>query len=1195
MCLHSKASAEGRRRVGIPELRIAPLALAVVLALSSGAGFAAPADRDYRAVQSTTELKIEQLRQEEIRAVRTALGLRNPENRKADLYLRLAELYLESYQANFQLEGRIHQKALQVDPNARLERVRSREDLRNGVSAAEALLSLRVPQEKRDRVHYFLGYNYAEFGDFEKSRRHYEILLRDFPSSGFAQDALRALGDVAFQSGDFAVAVKNYELAVRRTKDPAQQARLLHKLAWCYYRERRAELAVSTMKRAIAIARASDENGKLLSIRDEGLRDLAVYYAETGRVDEAIEYFRGNAGKQDGVSRVLEKLGKEFERTGRVDEAKRVYEVLFQIDPESEASFRVAVKMIDLEILREKFREAATRIERLFIPDSRDAETVQAVANLRRQIRTTAVSNHERYRKKTDRKEARPFLEVADRFYSLFLMKFPASDEAARAGINEIRMYLAEVKREKGDSRAAADLYQKVIRDRDPKHAIEAARLWVGSLASELEKRSARGEKPGAEPSRLELDFVEASDLLEKSIPASLESREARLRSAQILAAYPDRRPEAIARAKALSRSAPGTPQGVLAARLWLQLEKTESVIGAISGDARLMAADRAARGELARDLEAARKSLRVGEISKLERQKEFGKAAAAYESYARSAPGEKEAESAYIGALGAHAQNRDSDEVLRVMREWRNRFPASRLLEKSVKEEATRCFIRGQFQDSAELFLGLGRMILDRASFMTAAALFSGGSQLRKADAVFREALSASRTAAQRAEIFKALALNAIEERNDSSVLVHWKECAALDSPLRAECFCQIGNFHAARQEFGPARENFDSAVSIRSGPSAKSPHIAYAQFRIAQLLERERKNPALEFPEQKILKAFEERINELKPVTAAYQKAIGFGGPWAIAATERLGDLSQEFSQDVARVLRDSRATPQLRAALLPASAALSKQATEHAKSAYQTALREEVLSSALPVIQDRLVDAGVPGLRRAQGARSGVKLIGMAPDGGPAGPENAFLRVREELLKSQDNALAWIDYGNLLWGLGKPGLARIAYERSLALRTRAADAGNNLAVVLISDLGFEDWFAANEAVALWKKALDIEPVNSAALFNLGHVFNYYRLFRLSIPYFKKVSRRVKIGEVFDGLSVAYWGLGKKSEALVNSKRAEELGLSANRFSKKYREAALYEGPSCLSRIEGIPGLSELKGFEKISIHRLKERCQP
>jgi len=630
----------------------------------------------------------------------------------------------------------------------------------------------------------------------------------------------------------------------------------------------------------------------------------------------------------------------------------------------------------------------------------------------------------------------------------------------------------------------------------------------------------------------------------------------------------------------------------VLAARLWLQLDPSKSTVDSLEQSSALVNQDKKQKGELSQDIESADKKIRVGEIASLEKNKDYAQAGASYERFAKTAKTEKEAESAYLGALNAYAEAGKSDEVARVMRTWKGKFPKSVLIEKSVKSQATQFFIKGMFNDAAELFLGIGRQLKDYPSYLTSAALFDGGLQPVKAREVYQMTRPLAPNDEERAKVDRLSAYVAINQKDDLAALNDWKACYAMRTSLQAECGTQVGNYYLHSNDARQAKSIFDEIVKIKKGPSAKSPYIAYAQFRLAQILEREMKNPPLTFPVDRLLQAFTTRVGELKPVTNAYQKAITFGGPWGIAATERMGDLALGLSSEVEKTLKDPQATPQLKQALTPVAEALKKQALDHSKSAYHLALKEELLSSALPVIQDRLVDAGVEGVHRAQGARSGIKLIGMNPDGGKAGLEASLKSVRSNLLQSQEDALSWIDYGNLLWGSGKPGLARVAYDRALSLKTRMADALNNVAVVMVSDLGFENWFAANEAIAYWKKAVAAESDNSAANFNLGHFFNYYRLFPLATPYFEKIQSKVSIPELHDGLAVAHLGEGTKTEANLEFNKAEQLGAKSDRFVKKFAEASEQTGKDCLTTLDQIQN-KELKGFEKISENRLRQRC--
>ena len=88
---------------------------AVLLTLAAASPLSAYAkgaysEQELQSLEKPDETQIRQLRDQEVNQLRIALGRRSPSNRRADLYLRLAEIYLESYRAEFLLEGRVHER-----------------------------------------------------------------------------------------------------------------------------------------------------------------------------------------------------------------------------------------------------------------------------------------------------------------------------------------------------------------------------------------------------------------------------------------------------------------------------------------------------------------------------------------------------------------------------------------------------------------------------------------------------------------------------------------------------------------------------------------------------------------------------------------------------------------------------------------------------------------------------------------------------------------------------------------------------------------------------------------------------------------------------------------------------------------------------------------------------------------------------
>jgi tetratricopeptide (TPR) repeat protein len=1163
------------------------------LSVGISSAVAAHSARDYASVQTPIERKVEAIRNEEIKTIRVALGLRNPENRKAELFLRLAELYQEAYRADFLLEGRIQEKELKRDPGAKFVKSRSIESLKYSIGAAETILGLKIDPKKLDQVYFFLGYNYAELGDKSKGLDYYRKLSKQFPDSYFAAEAVRFLAEDAFSRSEYSEAQSYFELALKRAKDPGQTARILHKLAWCHYRQKRSVLALETMKRGIAIAKG-EGGDKLMSVREEGLRDIAIYYSELGRASEAIDYFEDNAGGKDKLVKVLERLGREYERRGEVESATRVYEVLLKADERDESAFRVSAKMIELDVMRARFESALERMKKIDLPKGGDPETSVAILNLRNLIRTTGVTQQERFRKTRGKDEGRRYLEIADRFYSAYLKKFLPGDREHRAARNEIRMYQAEVKSGLSLPAEAAELYRAVIEDQDPKYAKSAAGLWMNSLHAELKRREEAGEKRGSSPSRVERDFIAASDLVEKHLSGSPESLEARLRSVQCLKFYSSERKEALKRARALVKDAPSSPQAVTAARIVIELDPVSENLETYRKDRVLLEADAAQGSKLAADLDHLAKTLLVGKIKAYELAKDFPSAAAAYEEYLKTSSKltSLELEGALQGAFLSHARSVKLEAAVRVLGEWGRKFPSSKTLPVVVPQQAGDLLIRGYFHESARLFRESGRITKNRVMLELASDLYRGIEQIPSARETLEEALKLARSDEEQAALHMKGALLYRDERNEAAGLPEWRACAKRESSLKAQCLTLVGALLRGKGDLRGARKAYQEAAAIRKGPSAGSAYVANALFELANLTEKEvpLTKPAL--PLKRLIDTVARRSKEIAKIREPYQKALDAGGPWGIAAAERMGDVILDFSKELEALRGDASADAQTKELLSQMIARLSKDSLEISKMAYENAVRKGQISKALPVIQDRLVQFGQPGNRRSQGSRSGLKLIGMLPEGDSSGKEASMKKVREQLLASPDQPKPWVDYGNLLWGIGKPGLSRIAYEQALLHQPSYADALNNMAVVQIMEMKIETWSAALLAIGAWKKAIEKQADHLASHFNLGLIYNYYRLFPEAESHFRQASERApKLAEVHEGLAVAHFGQGREALALESGKKAVSLGLKSNSFSRRFREAVLADPAECGKRLKDLE--KDLVGFELISVNLLKSRC--
>jgi tetratricopeptide (TPR) repeat protein len=343
-------------------LKVRFLVLALTFALSGPVrAYAGYSDGEMRATETTDEGKIRDLRDQEVKQLNATLSMRMPKNRRADLYFRLAEIYLEAYHSEYVLEGRVHEKHLSAGVNeSGIDHLHSKPYLTLGIKSSKDILSLGISYPKLDQVYYFLGFNYAELGDLKESTHYFQELVKRFPSSEFASEAYHELGDTEFDATHYRKALGYYQQAIDHGKSEAIP-RIYHKLAWCYYRTKQFDLAISTMKKAIELSQTSGE--KFLSLREEALRDMAVFYTETDRVDEAIAYFRDTIHDPSFYPAMLERLGKQYERNVEPIKATQVYESLLKTNPDSEASYRVLVKLVDLDLRRGHYAQAIARIQ----------------------------------------------------------------------------------------------------------------------------------------------------------------------------------------------------------------------------------------------------------------------------------------------------------------------------------------------------------------------------------------------------------------------------------------------------------------------------------------------------------------------------------------------------------------------------------------------------------------------------------------------------------------------------------------------------------------------------------------------------------------------------------------------------------------------------------------------------------------
>ncbi len=1207
MCLRWSRSAVARP-LGALSLMVllysAPLLADALERTPAAAGYT---EQEARAVMTADEQKIRELRDQEVEELRLALSRRQPEARRADLYLRLAEIHIEAYRFEFLVEGRIHDQRLEKGIAARkIDRSRSMPYLRLAIEACQKIIDFGIPYERMDQVLYFLAYNHAELGDENRSRDYYQQLVRRYSSSSYAVEALRELGEAAFRSRDYRTALPYFEqVLARAAQSPGFQVqlpRVRHRIAWCLYRLRQYDKAVYQMKEAIRLAGMGGE--RLFSIREEALRDLALFMTESGNVPDAIQYFRKVVGDQKFYPRVLESLGRQYERNVEPEKATQVYESLLETHPDDEAAFRVRVKLVDLDLRRGRYSSALARIEGIRLYSSAEGETETSWQNLRAMIRRTATESHEAYRKKADRKS----LVVAEQFYERYLDPILKLSDS-RNETPEIRMYLADVKRERGLSKEASALYRKVVEGGDKRYAKEAAALWTASLADAIRRDSSASKKSIVvrnDPTDLEREFVQASDVLNEALEGTTEAREARLKSSQVLAAYPGSQSEALKRIKSLMKQHPRSGQAVTAARLWLQIfadrltasekieksgkvsrdnaEDLEEAIEDIREYPEVLAFDLEKGAKLKAALAEQQARLKVMEIAFFEKDEDFKGAAKLYERYAAEARDPSVAGKAFENAVASWLRINDLKNADRVIGDWQKRIPDSKAAAQAMRNSATLLFIRGGFRGSAEVLERLAEFTRDPEPTLAGIRILAGAGESEALDAMVGRFLKTFPKSPLRARALLVLAREQERQETPALAIQTYRQCLSVaGAPEEPECAVRLSRHQLQAGGREEALGLLERAVRF-SKKGTGSFFTAMARYELARLVEQSIESPKL--TRETLAKELPGRLKAFERIQKAYAATLEAGGGFSIGASRRLVQVALELAAEMEQLAPGDSSVGKL-------VASLRATAFQFFQKSEKKAVAAEWISAELPAM---LVEVGIFQKRAvAQGPMprlSHVEFLAFGQE------EFGISKLREQLSRDTANAALWGRYA--LWLAReeeRPGLAAVALDRVLAIDPKSVAALNNLAVVKIAEepAGLDDAWVAEQVHALLKEASSRETLTTTIRANRGQMLNYFGLHSAAKKVWEQVQLKDRSSLAEDGLGVALQGVGNLSLARSAFVRSREAGADSRRFAQAFHEAAVSAVKDSAACIERLSEMRDPVGAqESFAASKLKEACR-
>ena len=247
-----------------------------------------------------------------------------------DIYLRLAELYVEQSRYEFYL---IHEErssgssGAAVAPTARLLKEKAIETYRR-------ILSDFPDWKDNDKVTFFMAHEFRELGRYEDMIATFRRLTAAYPKSSLILDAYLVLGDYRFDKSDLDGAEIWYQKILNAPQSPTHD--LAHfKMGWVELNRASFREAFEHFESAVETPWAPPggdrQDARRLDVKREALADLAYTYTEVKPASQALRYFGRLAPSRSLYVLALDKLARRYFIKQRFANAAGIYRELARL------------------------------------------------------------------------------------------------------------------------------------------------------------------------------------------------------------------------------------------------------------------------------------------------------------------------------------------------------------------------------------------------------------------------------------------------------------------------------------------------------------------------------------------------------------------------------------------------------------------------------------------------------------------------------------------------------------------------------------------------------------------------------------------------------------------------------------------------------------------------------------------------
>jgi len=423
-----------------------------------------------------------QKRQEAIAQLKKILAEQTlPPDTKAEMLMRLAELYWEQskYEYNQEMKAfdseyekwfELAEAQQKKTPEPTVETTRSSAFTRKAIENYRVILQNYPNYPRVDEALFFLAFSLNDIGEDQDALSMYSKLVKSYPKSDFVPDSYNAIGEYYFNNNNAFKALQAYKRAAQ-FPDSKIYTFALYKMAWCYYNVGEFGEAIEVMKELVAESdRRLEANPEAtgISLKEEALRDLVLFFSEEGDLEAAKEYFT-RYGEKRYYRKMLSRLGNIYMEQGKNELGIQTYRTLIAEQPFAPDNPDHQNAIIKAYWDRDRFDEANEEINKLVATYGKESRWYTENADdkgalkdsnrlIEKNLRNVAIDSHQQALKRRSAK----LLLLAEENYKRYLDYFPKGSKSY-----EMRYWYAEVLYKLKKYDLATDQYEATVESDD--------------------------------------------------------------------------------------------------------------------------------------------------------------------------------------------------------------------------------------------------------------------------------------------------------------------------------------------------------------------------------------------------------------------------------------------------------------------------------------------------------------------------------------------------------------------------------------------------------------------------------------------------------------------------------------------------------------------------------------------------------